>query len=105
MKRVDSFKSLNALLGVYGVKTSLLMSNQDYWTVAKALWDKIDEFKGATLDDLQKQIKAMKLKERRRQAINNAHRVPSHFFSTANKHQAKIREHHKRVQQAREKAQ
>lgn len=104
MKRVDSFKSLNALLGVYGVKTSLLMSNQDYWTVAKALWPKINEFKGATLDDLQKQIKAMKLKDRRRQAINNAHQVPSVFFSSANKHQAKLREHHKRVQQAKERA-
>jgi hypothetical protein len=37
-KKVDYFLSLNALLGTYGVKTSLLMSNHDYFICAEALW-------------------------------------------------------------------
>ncbi len=85
-RRVDPFLSLNALLGTYGVKTSLLLSNQDYFTCADALWPgKISA--GNTLEDIRKCIKAMSLPERRSLAKKNISRVPSCFLSDADKHQ------------------
>lgn len=85
-RKPDMFASLNALLGVYGVKTSLLMSNQDYFTCADALWP--GKTAGAkSLADLQFRIKAMSLRDRRALAKNNIHRLPSCFLSTADKHE------------------
>lgn len=84
-KRVDYLLSLNALLGAYGVRTSLLMSNQDYFTCAAALWPgKVS--KTETLEDLQKAIKGMSKNERRALAKSNIHLVPENFISTADKH-------------------
>jgi hypothetical protein len=85
----DMWISLNALLGVYGVKTSRLMSNQDYFTCADALWPGCTA--GAeSLADLQAKIKAMSTRERRSIAKKNIHRVPSCFLSDAPKHEKRL---------------
>lgn len=85
----DMWKSLNALLGVYGVKTSKLMSNQDYFTCADALWPGTTA--GAqSMAELQAKIKAMPTRERRAIAKRNIHRVPSCFLSTAPKHEKRL---------------
>lgn len=85
-KKPDMWLSLNALLGVYGVTTSKLMSNQDYYTCADALWPGITRDCGS-LSDLQKAIKSMSKNQRKKQAKSNIHRVPSCFLSTAQKHE------------------
>lgn len=90
-KTVNPFLSLQALLGWHGVKTSLLMSNQDFWTCAHALWPgKIREFKDATLEDLQQQIKAMSKGERRHLGRENVRNIPANWLSDAPVHQAKL---------------
>lgn len=86
-RKVDSWKSLNALLGVYGVKTSLLMSDDDYWICAMAFWPAIKREPGATLVDLQKRIKAMSKHDRKTRAKANIMNVPPRFLSIAPKHQ------------------
>lgn len=89
-KKVDFFLSLNALLGVHGVKTSMLQSNQDYWMVAKALWPEIREERGDTLQDLQKKIKGMSKTQRRKNARQNLGNVPDAWFSGSPVHQARL---------------
>lgn len=86
-KKVDSWKSLNALLGVYGVRTSMLHTNDDYWLCAQALWPSIKRQYGATLEELQQDIKAMSKKQRRKDALANIMRVPAHLLSDAPRHQ------------------
>lgn len=87
----DAWKSLNALLGVYGVMTSKLMSNQDYWTCASALWgSKVNQAEATELLDLQKQIKAISKNERRKLAVANIKNVPVNFLSQANVHQFRL---------------
>lgn len=85
-KKVDYFLSLNALLGVHGVRTSLLQSNQDYWTCAKALWPNLSE-RDSSLESLQRQIKAMSKNQRRSLAKSNLHRIPARFYSEAPVHE------------------
>lgn len=88
-KSPDPWKSLNALLGVYGVMTSKLMSNQDYWTCAKALWgSRITGF-GEVLE-LQKQIKALSKQDRARMAKANIKNLPPNFLSEAPVHQYRL---------------
>lgn len=89
-KKVDFFLSLNALLGVHGVRTSMLMSNQDYWMVAKALWPQIREEKDDTLQDLQRKIKSMSKVQRRKDARQNLRNIPSAWFSEAEVHQDRL---------------
>jgi hypothetical protein len=89
-KSVNYFLSLNALLGVYGVRTSLLQSNQDYWTCAKALWPEVSD-KDASLASLQAQIKAMTKTHRKKEAKANICRVPIRFLSEAPKHQKALK--------------
>lgn len=89
-KKVDFFLSLNALLGVHGVRTSMLMSNQDYWMVAKALWPQIREEKDDTLQDLQRKIKSMSKAQRRKDARQNLRNIPSAWFSEAPVHQHRL---------------
>lgn len=89
-KRVNFFLSLNALLGVHGVRTSMLQSNQDYWMVAKALWPQIREEKGDTLQDLQRKIKSMSKAQRRKDARQNLQNIPSAWFSEATVHQYRL---------------
>lgn len=88
-KAPDPWKSLNALLGVYGVMTSRLMSNQDYWTCAKALWGKKITGFGEVLE-LQKQIKGMSKQERRNLAVKNIKNLPEQFISQADVHQYRL---------------
>lgn len=85
-KKVDYFRSLNALLGTYGVKTSRLMSNQDYFVCADALWPGIT-IRATTLAELQAAIKRMSMRERRGLAKANIHRIPNLFLSHADKHE------------------
>jgi hypothetical protein len=89
-KPVDYFLSLNALLGWYGVKTSQLTSNQDYWNVAKALWPDHITASGS-LEDLQRQIKALPRKLRKQIARSNVHHVPPHLLSNAPIHEKALR--------------
>lgn len=89
-KKVNFFLSLNALLGVHGVRTSMLQSNQDYWMVAKALWPQIREEKNDTLQDLQKKIKGMPKAQRRKDARQNLRNIPSAWFSEAHVHQQRL---------------
>lgn len=89
-KKVDFFLSLNALLGVHGVRTSMLMSNQDYWMVAKALWPQIREEKDDTLQDLQRKIKGMSKAQRRKDARQNLRNIPAAWFSEAPVHQHRL---------------
>ena len=84
-KKVDYFLSLNALLGVYGVSTSRLQSNQDYWTCAKALWPHLSAA-DASLEALQSQIKAMSKTARKTTARANMRNVPARFLSNAPVH-------------------
>ena len=85
------FMCLNAVLGVHGVKTSRLQTNNDYWEVASLLWPShVDRTPGATLADLYRQIKAMPKSDRRRGGTENAHRVPPGWFSGASFHQSKL---------------
>lgn len=89
-RKVDSWKSLNALLGVYGVKTSLLKTNDDYWLCAQALWPQIKRQYGATLEELQRDIKALSKTQRRKSALANISRVPDYLLSDAPKHQVNL---------------
>lgn len=91
MKTVNSFLSLQAFLGCCGVKTSRLMTNQDYWTVARTLFPaRIDQFEGATLEDLHAQVKAMTKAERRFLGRENIKHIPAKLVSVAPVHQAKL---------------
>lgn len=93
MKQVNSFLSLQAFLGCCGVKTSMLMANQDYWAAAKTLFpSRIDQFEGATLEDLHAQIKAMTKVERRILGRENIRHIPAKWMSVAPVHQAKLQE-------------
>lgn len=88
-KKVDYFLSLNALLGVYGVSTSRLQSNQDYWTCAKALWPNLSAA-NASLEALQSQIKAMSKTARKTMARANMRNVPARFLSNNPVHVANL---------------
>lgn len=89
-KNVDAWKSLNAFLGVYGVKTSLLTYDADYWHCAQALWPHIKRHDGDRLHDLQKRIKDMHTRYRRETAKKNVHRLPAQFLSSVEKHQTAL---------------
>lgn len=85
MKQKQWF-SLNGFLGVYGITTSKLLSNQDYYTCAAALWP--DAVRGTqTLEDIQRAVKAMPKAVRKRQALENIAQVPSCFLSQADRHE------------------
>ena len=86
-RKVDKWKSLNALLGSYGVKTSLLETIDDYWVCAQALWPDIKREPGETLIDLQKRIKSISARDRKATAKFNIVNVPDQFLSIAPKHQ------------------
>lgn len=88
-KKVDYFLSLNALLGVYGVSTSRLQSNQDYWVCAKALWPHLSAADG-WLEALQSQIKAMSKTARKTMARANMRNVPARFLSNNPVHVANL---------------
>ena len=88
-KKVDYFLSLNALLGVYGVSTSRLQSNQDYWTCAQALWPHLSAADGS-LEALQSQIKDMSKTARKTMARANMCNVPARFLSSNPVHVANL---------------
>ena len=85
-RKPDMWLSLNALLGTYGVMTSKLMSNQDYFTCAEALWPGVTR-RCESLEDLQRAIKSLSKIDRRSRAKTNLHHVPSCFLSSAEKHE------------------
>lgn len=91
-KKVDYFLSLNALLGVYGVSTSRLQSNQDYWLCASALWPEIAEMNewDSSLERLQIAIKAMSKNHRKAIARANLRNVPARFLSNNPVHVANL---------------
>ena len=68
----EASDSLRAFLGSRGVKTSLLLTDDHFWTVAMAMWPAIERGQGATLSDLTNQLRGMTKKQRksaRREAI------------------------------------
>lgn len=89
---MNTFNSLVAILGVYGVRTSALKVENDYWHAASKLFPgTTDRFEGATLDDLQKQLKDIPKNERRRLGCANLRNLRGDWVSTAAIHQAKLR--------------
>lgn len=80
---------LRAMLGARGVKTSMLHSEDDYWTVAETL------FPGATKRDggmqrLHQQMLAIPKKERKRLADANLRHLKPEWLSGASAHLAKL---------------
>ncbi|MCD1645284.1 hypothetical protein [Aurantimonas coralicida] len=74
----DASDSLQAFLGSRGVKTSLLLTEDHFWTVAMAMWPAIERGQGSTLTDLTNKLRGMTKKQRksaRREAIPSEFRA------------------------------
>lgn len=73
---------VKAMLGSQGIKTSLLTSDDAFWTVAALLWpEHIDRPEAPSLPALVDQIAAIGKKQRPKIARANMHSVPAHLVT------------------------
>lgn len=76
------FDRVTAFLGTYGVKPSLLMTHEDYWSAAVKLWPgKIVKPAALTMAGLLSQIVAIPKKERASMARLNVRKLPREILS------------------------
>ncbi|MFB9952068.1 hypothetical protein ACFFP0_24735 [Rhizobium puerariae] len=80
---------VQAMLGARGIKTSMLVTDADFWTAAETLFPGCIKRKGG-LDKLHKQMIAIPKKQRHALANENLHRLPADWISKAANHQAKL---------------
>lgn len=80
---------LRALLGARGIKTTMLKSEDDYWTAAETMFPgKITRNGGLT--SLYVQIHSIPKKERQRLGTANLRNIREDWLSKATAHQSKI---------------
>lgn len=80
---------LRAMLGGRGIKTSMLTSEDDYWTAAETLFPGRIRRMGGTFA-LYQQILRIPKKERKRLADANLRRINPEWLSSASSHQHKL---------------
>lgn len=80
---------LIAMLGSRGIKTSMLKSEDDYWTAAEILFSGRIKRNGG-LTSLYTQIHAIPKKQRKALANENLRKLPADWLSSATAHQAKL---------------
>jgi len=80
---------LRSMLGARGVKTSMLKSENDYWTAAETLFPgHIKRNGGATV--LYYQINKIPKKARKRLATENLRKLPADWISESSAHAGKL---------------
>jgi hypothetical protein len=82
-------EALKALLGSRGIKTSMLKSEDDYWTAAEILFSGRIKRNGG-LTSLYTQIHAIPKKQRKALANENLRKLPADWLSSAPAHLAKL---------------
>lgn len=80
---------LKAMLGSRGIKTSMLKSEDDYWTAAEILFSGRIKRNGG-LTSLYTQIHAIPKKQRKALANENLRKLPADWLSSAPAHRAKL---------------
>lgn len=82
-------EQLKAMLGARGIKTSMMESENDYWTAAETLFPGQIKRNGGTFK-LYQQILRIPKKERKRLADANLHKIKPEWLSSASSHQHKL---------------
>lgn len=90
---------LRSMLGARGVKTSMLKSEDDYWTAAEALFPGYIT-RGGGMTQLYVQINSIPKKRRQALGFSNLKNLPIEWISEASNHQAKLPSKAKRIEAA-----